>query len=105
MPESVSGPDSGDYEKMKQLRLKKEKPILEAFWSWLTQQKPVRNTHMDKAVNYALNLRDTAETYLEDGRYSFTNNLSENAIRPFTVDRKNLPLGVKNSNLSKIACE
>ena len=44
---------------------------------------------MDKAVNYVLNRRDTAETYLEDGRCSFTNNLSENAIRPFTVGRKN----------------
>lgn len=44
---------------------------------------------MDKAVNYVLNRRDTAETYLEDGRCSFTNNLSENAIRPFAVGRKN----------------
>ena len=32
---------------------------------------------------------DSAETYLEDGRCSFTNNLSENAIRPFSVGRKN----------------
>lgn len=28
-------------------------------------------------------------TYLEDGRYSFSNNLSENSIRPVTVVRKN----------------
>ena len=53
------------------------------------QQKPVRNIRLDKAVNYVLNRRDTAETYLEDGRCSFTNNLSENAIRPFAVGRKN----------------
>ena len=45
--------------------------------------------HIYKAVNYVLNRRDTAETYLEDGRCSFTNNLSENAIRPFAVGRKN----------------
>lgn len=77
------------YEKRKQLRLEKEKPVLEAFWSWLDQQKPVRNTRLDKAVNYVLNRRDIAETYLEDGRCSFTNNLSENAIRPFAVGRKN----------------
>lgn len=44
---------------------------------------------MDKAVTYVQNRRSTAETYLEDGRCSFTNNLSENAIRPFTVGRKN----------------
>lgn len=79
----------GDYEKRKQLRLEKEKPILEAFWSWLDCQHPTRNTRMDKAVTYVQNRRSTAETYLEDGRCSFTNNLSENAIRPFTVGRKN----------------
>lgn len=79
----------GDYEKRKQLRLEKEKPILEAFWSWLDSQNPTRNTRMDKAVTYVQNRRPTAETYLEDGRCSFTNNLSENAIRPFTVGRKN----------------
>ena len=28
-------------------------------------------------------------TYLEDGHSSLSNNLSENAIRPFTVGRKN----------------
>ncbi len=78
-----------DYEKRKQLRLEKEKPVLEAFWLWLDHQKPVWNTRMDKAVNYVLNRRDTAETYLEDGRCSFTNNPSENAIRPFAVGRKN----------------
>ena len=55
----------------------------------LISKKPVRNSRMDKAINYVLNRRDTAETYLEDGRCSFTNNLSENAIRPFAVGRKN----------------
>ena len=87
--DSVNKKYPGDHEKRKQLRLEKEKPILEAFWSWLDQQSPVRNTRMDKAVNYVLNRKDTAETYLEDGRCSFTNNLSENAIRPFAVGRKN----------------
>lgn len=28
-------------------------------------------------------------TYLEDGRCSFSNNPSENSIRPFTLGRKN----------------
>ena len=80
---------AGDYEKRKQLRLEKEKPVLEAFWSWVDAQHPVKNSRMDKAIKYVKNRRDTAETYLEDGRCSFTNNLSENAIRPFTVGRKN----------------
>ena len=78
-----------DYEKRRQLRLEKEKPILEAFWSWLDSLQPVRNSRLDKAVTYIRNRRSTAETYLEDGRCSFTNNLSENSLRPFTVGRKN----------------
>lgn len=96
----------GDHEKRKQLRLKKEKPVLEAFWSWLNQQRPVRNTRMDKAVNYVLNRKDTAETYLEDGRCSFTNNLSENAIRPFAVGRKNWLFSdsVNGANASAVVC-
>ena len=49
--DSINKKYPGDHEKRKQLRLKKEKPILEAFWPWLDQQKPVRNTRMDKAVN------------------------------------------------------
>ena len=44
---------------------------------------------MDKAVTYIQNRRTYLMTYLEDGRCSFSNNLSENAIRPFTVGRKN----------------
>lgn len=44
---------------------------------------------MDKAVNYIQNRRDYLAIYLEDCRCSFSNNLSENAIRPFTVGRKN----------------
>ena len=87
--DSIDRKYSGDHEKRKQLRLEKEKPVLEAFWSWLEQQKPNLNTRMDKAVKYTLNRRDTAETYLEDGRCSFTNNLSENSIRPFAVGRRN----------------
>ena len=67
----------------------KEKPVLEAFWSWLDQQRPQRNSRMDKAVTYAMNRRDTAETYLEDGRCSLSNNAAENAIRPFCVGRRN----------------
>ena len=57
--------------------------------SWLDQQNPTRGSRMDKAVTYIQNRRSYLSTYLEDGRCSFSNNLSENAIRPFTVGRKN----------------
>ena len=76
-------------EQRKQFRLEKEKPILDAFWNWLDQQHPNKGTHLAKAVNYAQNRKDTLMTYLEDGHCSLSNNLSKNAIRPFTVGRKN----------------
>ena len=87
--DSINQKYPGQYEKRKQIRLEKEKPILEAFWSWFDQLHPVKNSRMDKACVYVRNRRETAMTYLEDGRCSFSNNLSENAVRPFTVGRKN----------------
>ena len=63
--------------------------MLDAFWNWLSQQAPKRGTRFEKAVNYAQNHKAEFMTYLEDGRCSFSNNLSENAIRPFTVGCRN----------------
>ncbi len=40
-------------------------------------------------MNYINHRREFLTSYLEDGRCSFANNASENAIRPFTVGRKN----------------
>lgn len=77
------------FDAIKKARPEKEKPIVEGFLSWLDKQNPVRGSRMDKAVTYIQNRRDYLMTYLEDGRCSFSNNLSENAIRPFTVGRKN----------------
>ena len=77
------------FDAIKKARLEKEKPVVEGFLSWLDQQAPVRGSRMDKAVTYIQNRRSYLMTYLEDGRCSFSNNLSENAIRPFTVGRKN----------------
>lgn len=77
------------FDAIKKARLEKEKPIVEGFLSWLDNQSPVRGSRMDKAMTYIQNRRSYLTTYLEDGRCSFSNNLSENAIRPFTVGRKN----------------
>ena len=71
------------------MHLEKEKLVLEVFWGWVDSQNPSRNARLDKALTYVNNRRETSMTYLEDGRCSFTNNLSENAIRPFTAGHKN----------------
>ena len=77
------------HEQRKAYRLEKEKPVLDAFWEWLDEQCPRKGSRFEKAVNYAQNRKVYLTTYLEDGRCSISNNLSENAIRPFTVGRKN----------------
>lgn len=81
------------FDAIKKARLEKEQPIVEGFLSWLDKQTPVRGSRMDKAITYIQNRRAYLTTYLEDGRCSFSNNLSENAIRPFTVGRKNWLFG------------
>lgn len=87
--ERLSREKGHSFEERKEYRLQKEKPILDAFWIWLSQQTPKKGTRFEKAVNYAQNRKELFMTYLEDGRCSFSNNLSGNAIRPFTLGRKN----------------
>ena len=55
----------------------------------IKQVNPRSNGKLKKAVTYIKNREDFLMTYLEDGRCSLSNNLSENSIRPVTVGRKN----------------
>ena len=70
-------------------RKKHAEPVIDAFGAWLDKQTPLLKSGLDKAVTYAQNRRPYMKNYLEDGRCSLSNNLSENAIRPFAVGRKN----------------
>jgi transposase len=72
--ERISREKKHTYEERKEYRLLKEKPILDAFWEWLSEQKPTKGSRFDKAVNYAINRRPYAENYLKDGRCSLSNN-------------------------------
>ena len=78
---------SDEERKLKRLEL--EKPVLEAFWCWLESLNTLKGSALGKAVTYALNQRPYMENYLLDGRCAISNNIAENAIRPFTVGRKN----------------
>ena len=79
---------AGNYDAIRQARLEKEKPVMDGFLAWLNQQTPIRGSRMAKAVTYIRNREPYLAVYMEDGRCSFSNNLSENAIRPFVVGRK-----------------
>ena len=78
------------HEQRKKGRLRDEKPVVEAFIQWLGQQNLSSTSNkFNKALTYARNRQDTLMTYLEDGRCSLSNNMSENSIRPVVVGRKN----------------
>ena len=77
------------HNQIKNRRLKDQKPVIEGFLSWAKQLDPGSNGKLKKAKTYILNREVFLMTYLEDGRCSLSNNLSENSIRPVTVGRKN----------------
>ena len=75
-------------EERKQKRLEQSIPVLNAFFAWAekvqTNQEPLK-----KAIRYTLNHREYFSNFLLDGRIPISNNLSENAIRPVAIARKN----------------
>ena len=78
-----------DFDAIKKARLEKETPILEGFWLWFDKQHAVKGSRMEKALIYINNRRPYMMTYLDDGRCSFSNNLSEIEIKPVALGRKN----------------
>lgn len=78
-------------EKIREVRQEQAKPILNDFKKWLDQkalQTPPQGL-LGKAIFYTLNQWQKLIGYLEDGRLNIDNNLTENAIRPFVLGRKN----------------
>jgi transposase len=78
-------------DEVKAIRLKKSKPILEAFKKWVDTQVVVTapKTPLGKAFRYASRQWAHLIVYLEDGRLDIDNNACERAIKPFAVGRKN----------------
>lgn len=70
-------------------RQNRELPILEEYFAWLKTIHPEKGSKLEEAVRYSLNQKQALCAYLEHGEVSISNNLAENAIRPFTLGRKN----------------
>ena len=68
-----------------------EKPVLDAFWSWVVESAPkvLPSSKLGKAFTYAANQKAGLMNYLLDGNCSISNNLVENSIRPITIGKKN----------------
>jgi transposase len=86
-----SGLEALSPDQKKKERLIREKPLLEAFWSWAEKNAmgELPKSKLSKAFHYALNNREGFWNYLEDGNCSISNSLAENCIRPFVIGRKN----------------
>ena len=76
-------------EDRKQQRLAKIKPLLDELFARLETLQVSGNGNLAKTVNYALHEKPNLYTFLEDGNVPLDNNRAENAIRPFTLGRKN----------------
>lgn len=76
-------------EKRKEERLKKEPEIWVQFWAWLDTLTPTGGSKLEKAVNYALNHKDSLMAYLSDGRCEVSNNAAERLAKSYVMARKN----------------
>ena len=70
---------------------RQRRPIVEAIKRWLDEKaaRALPQSALGTAIGYALNQRDRLLVFLDRGEVEIDNNLTENAIRPFAIGRKN----------------
>lgn len=80
-----------NHDEIYQYRLEKSKPILLDFKNWLDDnyKRVLPKSSIGKAIKYCLNQWSKLITFLNDGRLEIDNGLSERAIKPFVIGRKN----------------
>lgn len=65
-----------------------EPQIWKEFWDWINTLNPVGGSKLEKAVNYALNHKETLMNYLKDGRCEISNNSAERRVKAYVMSRK-----------------
>ena len=86
-------------------RTGKAAPLVDGYFKWLKSIRDGCVGSLLKAVNYSLNQEAELRVYLEDGRLEISNNLCENALRPFCVGRRNwLFSATPNGAAASAAC-
>lgn len=78
------------YEERKRKRQEASRPILDAFWSWVSETSALKTTNekLTEALTYSTNQRTGLEIFLEDGRLPLSNNLCEANIKPCATARR-----------------
>jgi transposase len=75
-------------EERKKNRLIYSVPVLEAFFAW-AESTMTGQENLKRAINYTLNHKKYFTNFLLDGRIPLSNNLSEIAVKPVALTRKN----------------
>lgn len=78
-------------EKRFAIRLKRSRPVMEAFSAWLKYQSPrvLPKSAFGQAIKYCHSQWDKLAAFLQDGRLELDNNRSERSIKPYVIGRKN----------------
>ena len=74
----------------KKMRLETQPQIWDEFWSWIDTLSPTGGSKLEKAVNYALNHKETLTNYLKAGRCEISNNAAERRVKSYVMGRKKL---------------
>lgn len=90
---------SKDRQKQRQLVLKDK---VDAYFSWVKEKynRVTHNSVIGKALAYSIHQEEYLRCFLEDGDVPMDNNLAEQAIRPFTLARKNFVI-IESDNGAK----
>lgn len=80
-----------DRKKQRQLVLQEK---VDAYFAWakLKYSQVTHNSTIGKALAYSINQEEYLRLFLTDGKIPMDNNYAEQAIRPFTIARKNFVL-------------
>jgi len=75
----------------REVREQHSRPLIDGIFKKIEELKgnTLPSEPLRKAIDYALNQRQSLYRYLEDGRLKPDNNTAENAIRPLALGRKN----------------
>lgn len=86
------GEEKLTFDERKEQRELRSKPLAEEFFAWAEAEvaKCVnKKSAFGTALGYTVNQKPYLMNFLLDGRLEISNNRAENAVRPFTIGRKN----------------
>lgn len=71
------------------IRKKKIKPLLDRIYEIIDTLRPSKDSHLYSAVTYARNQKEKLYYFLDDPNVEMTNNLAEQTVKSYVINRKN----------------